>query len=463
VLSRVRLHAVEVRAQLFVDDLVDERAFATAGDARHAGKRPERNAHVDVLEVIFLRPAHGEELTVPRAPRFRRFDLLFPAQILTGQARFVRHDLRGRARRDHIAAVDARPRADVHDIVRRAHRILVVLDHDQRIAEVAQTLERRKQLVVVALVQSDGRLVEDIQHPHQAAADLRGKPDALALAAGERRARARKRQIVQTDRLQKAEAVFDLLQNALADTQLLLGEREGIDKRDLLRHAHARERVNVHAADRHRQRLAPQPAALTRGAGALAHALLQLRAHALALRLLIAAFEVVDDALKRLVEHALAARLVVVQLQLFALRAVEDHVHDLRREFFHRLAQREMIFLRQRVEVHPRDAVAAHVVPPRRADSPIEDGERLIRNDQLRIDLELAAETRTGRARAEGIVEREHPRRQLLDGHAAVLAGVVLREQNILLGIEHVDKHQSARERRSGLRRVAQAMHHIGL
>lgn len=157
-------------------------------------------------------------------------------------------------------------------------------------------------------------------------------------------------------------------QNALADTQLLLGEREGIDKRDLLRHAHARERVDVHAADRHRQRLAPQPAALTRGAGALAHALLQLRAHALALRLLIAAFEVVDDALKRLVEHALAARLVVVQLQLFALRAVEDHVHDLRREFFHRLAQREMIFLRQRVEVHPRDAVAAHIIPPRRAD-----------------------------------------------------------------------------------------------
>ena len=359
--------------------------------------------------------------------------------------------------------MDARPRADVHDIVRRAHRVLVVLDHDQRIAEVAQTLERREQLVVVALVQSDGRLVEDIQHPHQAAADLCGKPDALALAAGERRARARKRQIVQTDRLQKAEAVFDLLQNALADTQLLLGEREGIDKRDLLRHAHARERVNVHAADRHRQRLAPQPAALTRGAGALAHALLQLRAHALALRLLIAAFEVVDDALKRLVEHALAARLVVVQLQLFALRAVEDHVHDLRRELFHRLAQREMIFLRQRVEVHPRDAVAAHVVPPRRADRPVEDGERLIRNDQLRIDLELAAETRTGRARAEGIVEREHPRRQLLDGHAAVLAGVVLREQNILLGIEHVDEHQSARERRGGLRRVAQAMHHIGL
>ena len=64
--------------------------------------------------------------------------------------------------------MDARPRADVHDIIRRAHRVLVVLDHDQRIAEVAQTLERREQLVVVALVQTDGRLVEDIEDAHQA-------------------------------------------------------------------------------------------------------------------------------------------------------------------------------------------------------------------------------------------------------------------------------------------------------
>ena len=47
-------------------------------------------------------------------------------------------------------------------------------------------LQRVEQLVVVALVQADGRLVEDIQNAHEARADLRGQPDALALAAGER-------------------------------------------------------------------------------------------------------------------------------------------------------------------------------------------------------------------------------------------------------------------------------------
>ncbi len=46
-------------------------------------------------------------------------------------------------------------------------------------------LQGGQQLVVVPLVQADGRLVQDIQHPHEAAADLGGQADALALAAGQ--------------------------------------------------------------------------------------------------------------------------------------------------------------------------------------------------------------------------------------------------------------------------------------
>lgn len=66
-----------------------------------------------------------------------------------------------------LAAVAARARADVHDVVSREHGVLVVLDHDKRVAEVAQPPQGRKQLVVVALVQTDGRLIKDIQHAHQ--------------------------------------------------------------------------------------------------------------------------------------------------------------------------------------------------------------------------------------------------------------------------------------------------------
>ena len=52
------------------------------------------------------------------------------------------------------AALGAGARADVDDHVGLAHRVLVVLDHDQRVAEVAQRLQRREQPVVVALMQA---------------------------------------------------------------------------------------------------------------------------------------------------------------------------------------------------------------------------------------------------------------------------------------------------------------------
>ena len=63
-----------------------------------------------------------------------------------------------------------------------------------------------EQAVVVARMQADGRLVEDVEHADQAAADLAGQADALGLAAGERRGGAVERQIMQADVEQEADA-----------------------------------------------------------------------------------------------------------------------------------------------------------------------------------------------------------------------------------------------------------------
>jgi hypothetical protein len=82
--------------------------------------------------------------------------------------------------------MDARAGADVEDVVGLADRLLVMFHHDDRVALVAQVLQRREQPVVVALVQADGRLVEDVEDAGQAGADLGGEPDALALAARQR-------------------------------------------------------------------------------------------------------------------------------------------------------------------------------------------------------------------------------------------------------------------------------------
>ena len=85
-----------------------------------------------------------------------------------------------------------------------ADRVLVVLDDEDGVAEVAQADERVDQPMVVALVQADRRLVEHVQHADQTRADLAGQPDALRLAAGQRAGRARQREVVEPDVEQEA-------------------------------------------------------------------------------------------------------------------------------------------------------------------------------------------------------------------------------------------------------------------
>ena len=86
-----------------------------------------------------------------------------------------------------LSTVAAGARPEIDHVVRRANRLLVVLDDQHGVAQVAQLLQGGEQPFVVPLVQADRRLIEDVQHPHEPAADLRGEADALRFAPRERR------------------------------------------------------------------------------------------------------------------------------------------------------------------------------------------------------------------------------------------------------------------------------------
>ena len=98
------------------------------------------------------------KLTAP-LPGVRRVvghrDLSATRQVGGRQRIRAREDGRGRADAHDLAAVLAGARPHVDHEVGRADRLLVVLDHDDRVAEVAQPLHRRDQAGVVALVQAD--------------------------------------------------------------------------------------------------------------------------------------------------------------------------------------------------------------------------------------------------------------------------------------------------------------------
>src|SRR5512145_3291409 len=98
-----------------------------------------------------------------------------------------------------------------------ADRLFVVLDDDHGVAEIPQLLERRDEARIVALMQADRRLVEDVHHPRQARADLAREPDALRLAAGKRLGRALEREVFEADVDQELQAARDLAHYALGD------------------------------------------------------------------------------------------------------------------------------------------------------------------------------------------------------------------------------------------------------
>ena len=161
-------------------------------------------------------------------------------------------------------------------------------------------------------------------------------------------------------------------------------------------------------------------------------------------------------------QHALAPGLVVFQRQLFAAGAVENHVLHPVGQPLPGGGQGEGVFLGQGVEIHTADAVGADGLPAAGGNGAVQNGKRLVGDDEGGVGLELHAKAGADGAGAEGIVEREHPGGQLLDGDAAVVAGVVLGEVDVLPLLHQVDGDQAAGEGRGRLHAVGEPLLDVG-
>ena len=205
-------------------------------------------------------------------------------------------------------------------------------------------------------MQADRRLVQDIGDADQPGADLRGKPDALRLAARQRRGAARKRKIVQPHVVEKRDAGADLLKNLRADPKLLACQA-GIHLRHHLLQVSDRERrhlIDVPAVDGHRQRALLQPLAATGLAGRDAHEGLIHRLHGLAEGLTVPALHIPDQPLERHIVGALAPLAAVTHLDLAALCPIDQDIMNLSRIVAKRRIHAEMVLPGQRIQQRPR-------------------------------------------------------------------------------------------------------------
>ncbi|MNN24563.1 hypothetical protein D3C81_1380010 [compost metagenome] len=62
-------------------------------------------------------------------------------------------------------------------------------------------------------MKADGRLIEDVHHPHQASADLAGQADTLRFATGQGIGAAVEGEVVEADVDQELQAFADFLEN----------------------------------------------------------------------------------------------------------------------------------------------------------------------------------------------------------------------------------------------------------
>ena len=268
---------------------------------RSRPRMPEREGHVDVLEVVLARAPDASALPLP----LRRFGGMGTARSPRRNAPVIERSS-ARIASSVPAAMTSPPCSPAPgpmSITQSAVRI-VSSSCSTTISVLPRSrsrVERRDQLRVVLLVEADRRLVEDVQDAHQARPDLRREPDALRLAAGQRRRRPIDGQVVEPDVDQEAEARRISLSTWRAIVRSRSVSRFGssADPPERVGHRQRRRLGDVAPVDRHAERLRLEPAPAAGGARPGDHELLELGLDPLRLRLAVAPLEVRHEALER--------------------------------------------------------------------------------------------------------------------------------------------------------------------
>src|SRR5918994_3389917 len=113
----------------------------------------------------------------------------------------------------HFTAEATGTRPEVDDMVRSLDGVLVMLHDDDRIPQIPEPAKRCQQALVVALMQPDARLIEDVEDAYETRADLSSEADALGLSAGQRCSGSPQSEVVETNVAQKSKSVDNFLEN----------------------------------------------------------------------------------------------------------------------------------------------------------------------------------------------------------------------------------------------------------
>src|SRR5690606_9844358 len=142
-----------------------ERALAGTGNAGDDAESADREADIDVAEVVQAGAAKFDPLFVIQRAAAAAHGVIqrFTKAAASGGAP-VGGDLRETALRDHAGAVHACAWAEVDDRVGAPHRVLIVLHDDEGIALPLKRFEGVEEGCIVAWMQANRGLIEHVEH-----------------------------------------------------------------------------------------------------------------------------------------------------------------------------------------------------------------------------------------------------------------------------------------------------------
>ena len=161
------LGSVQPARECLLQNVGDEGALATSRDTGHGNEFAEREGNIELAQIVLARPLNRDRFTAPLTARLRHRYCAVTTKVGTGNGVFRREEILERAVRDQAAAQLSCTGSNINDPVSGTNRLFVMLHHEHRIAEVAQSNERGDQARVVALVQADGRLIQDVEDADQ--------------------------------------------------------------------------------------------------------------------------------------------------------------------------------------------------------------------------------------------------------------------------------------------------------
>ena len=292
-----------------------------------------------------------------------------------------------------VAAVLARARSQIQQVIGGAHHLGIVLHNYDGIAQLAQFFEDADQPPCVAAMQADGWLIEHVACAHQTRTQASGELDALGFAAGKRGGQPVQRQVLETHVVQELQPLADLHQDLLGDGGFFRLERQRVEELRGLGDIEAHHLGQVAAAYAHVQRLFAQAGALALRAQRVAAVTAEEDAH---VQLVFLGFQVSEE----------AADEIVHQLALFAGQVGEG-----------------------RAKAHLAAGGLAEIAEPRAefrlrpgVDRAIIERKRFVGNHPVQVEIDGVAEALAARAGADRRVEAEQNGLRDCEFHAARLA-----------------------------------------